>query len=304
MAAVLTASEGADGAARQVTAEDLARIYPHISNCDPYEDILFAEIEGKVVGYVRGWWKDEAPVLRLYQHNGFLIPEWRRKGIGQVLLQWVEKRLKQIKTMLPPIESHVYQGNVSQAQTGALAMLENAGYQAVRYFYHMLRPNLDEIPELPLPEGLKLRPPEPAHYPAIWESIGEASQEEWGYKEPTEEDYQQWLDNPHFQPHLWQIAWDVETDQTVGHVLTFIDREENQQFNRKRGYMEGIGVLPAWRRRGVATALITRSLQAQKEAGMAESALVVDGENPNATRLYEKCGFEVIHWDAVYRKNI
>jgi len=32
-------------------------------------------------------------------------------------------------------------------------MLERAGYQAIRYFYEMVRPTLDDVPELPLPTG-------------------------------------------------------------------------------------------------------------------------------------------------------
>ena len=40
---------------------------------------------------------------------------------------------------------------------------------------------------------------------------------------------------PHFQPQLWQVAWDNSTNKIVGHVLTFIDENENEQFNRKHG---------------------------------------------------------------------
>ena len=182
-------------------------------------------------------------------------------------------------------------------------MLERSGYQPARYFYEMLRPTLGDIPESPLPDGLELRPALPDHYRAIWKSVDETSQDEWGYKKPTEEDYQEWLANPHFQPELWQVAWDISTDQVVGHVLTFINQDENEQFNRKRGYTEGIGVDQSWRRRGLARALISRSLQAQKAAGMTESALVSDSDNSSgATRLYESCGFQVVKRDTIYRK--
>jgi hypothetical protein len=36
--------------------------------------------------------------------------------------------------------------------------------------------------------------------------------------------------------------WETVSNQVVGHVLTFIDDDENKQCNRKRGYTEGIGV--------------------------------------------------------------
>lgn len=102
---------------------------------------------------------------------------------------------------------------------------------------------------------------------------------------------------------LWQVAWDTAAGRIVGHVLTFIDHGENRQFDRRRGYTEGIGVARAWRGRGVARALIAHSLRAQKAAGMSESALAADSQSASgATRLYERCGFQVVQWSAIYRK--
>ena len=59
LAAVLNASEAADGTERTVTAEDLAKAYQRLVNCDPYKDMLIAEVAGDVVGYVRGEWEDK-----------------------------------------------------------------------------------------------------------------------------------------------------------------------------------------------------------------------------------------------------
>jgi GNAT superfamily N-acetyltransferase len=232
---------------------------------------------------------------------GFLAPAWRRKGIGYAMLVWMENHLRDIAATHPTDRARSFQVSVSQFEDGTAIMLERAGYRPIRYFYEMVRPTLDDIPDWPLPDGLEVRPALPDHYRAIWASVDEGSQDEWGY---TGEDYEAWLNNiPHFQPHLWQIAWDTATEQVAGHVLTFIDHAENEKFNRKRGYTEGIGVGRAWRRRGLARALIARSLQAQKAEGMTESALVADGDSiSGVTRLYESCGFQVVRRDAIYRK--
>ena len=169
----------------------------------------------------------------------------------------------------------------------------------------MLRPTLDDIPDLPLPPGIVVRPADPEHYRAIWKAIDETARDEWGYRPFTEDDYHSWMRNPSFQPHLWQVAWETATESVVGHVLTYIDHAENEGAGRKRGYTEGIGVVPAWRRRGLAAALIARSLQAQKAAGMEEFGLVVDSENcSGALSLYERCGFRVVERNAVYRKRL
>jgi mycothiol synthase len=302
LAAVLSASEAADGIERKVTAEDLAKAYQRLVNCDPYKDMLIAEVAGEAVGYVRGEWGDKN-TGRGYEHSGFLVPHWRRKGIGHAMLDWAEKRLFEIASAHPKEEAKFFQVAVAQSQEGTAILLERAGYRAVRYFFQMVRPTLDDIPVSPFPDGLELRPVTPAHYPAVWKAVDETSREEWGYRESAEGEYEEWLESPRFQPHLWQIAWDTATDEVVGHVLTLIDEERNAQFNRKRGYTEGIGVDRRWRRRGVARALIARSLQAQKEAGMTESALMAHSANASgATSLYESCGFQVVKRIAIYRK--
>ncbi len=302
IAAVLTASNVADRVVRNVSANDIANAYQHLNNCDPFKDIIVAEVFGKVIGYARGWWESEINFGRIYHHNGFLVPEWRRKGIGQAMLLWMENHLSQIGKSYQE-NARFFQVNVTQFQEGTANMLERAGYQPARYFYEMVRPSLEDIIEFPLPDGLEIRPVTSDHYQAIWQSVDNTSKDEWAYTEPTDEDYQEWLASPHFQPHLWQVAWNIATNQIIGHVLTFIDGGENEQFNRKRGYTEGLGVDSSWRRRGVARALISRSLQVQKAAGMRESALAADSDSTsNVIRLYESCGFQIVKRDTIYRK--
>jgi mycothiol synthase len=304
MASVITASELADHSDRSVTEQDLAGAYQNrLINCDPYQDMIFAEVAGIMVGYNRGWWEHGETNQRSYIHHGFLVPEWRRKGIGRAMLFWMEQRLQKIAETHPPDIEKLFEVSVSQFQTGASILLERSGYQPVHYFYQMLRPTLDHIPELPLPDGLEVRPATPDHYLQIWQSSVECSQDEWGDRDLTEQDYLVWLARPEFQPELWQVAWDVASNQVAGQVLTYIQHEENKQYNHKRGYTESMGVRRPWRRLGLARALISRSLQAQKAAGMTESALVVDTDNPSgAVRLYQDCGFQVAKRDTLYSK--
>ena len=302
MAAVLTASAAADHVERKVSADDIAKAFQQLNNCDPFKDILVAEVFGKIVGYGRGWWDGDLASGRIYHHNGFLAPEWRRKGIGHAMLLWMESHLAELADTHRG-DTRYFQVNATQFQEGTAIMVQRAGYTPTRYFYEMVRSTLNDIVDFSLPDGLEIRPVRPEHYPALWKSVIDASKDEWGYTEPTENDYQEWLASPHFQPHLWQVAWDVSKDQIAGHVLTFIDVDENKQRNRTRGYTEGIGVDRNWRRRGVARALISRSLQAQKAAGMTESALVADSDSTsNVIKLYESCGFQIVKRDTIYRK--
>lgn len=304
MAAAIEASAEADKVERVTTVEDIANNYAHLTNSDPHQDMIFAEINGEVIGYSRGWWQDEENGPRLYGFVGFLVPAWRRKGIGAVMLEWIESRLREVASRHPLEKEKLFQAFTFQDEVGLAALLKHAGYEPVRYAWEMVRPSLDDIPDFPLPEGLEVRPVEAAHYRLIWDASNEAFRDHWGFPELTEEDYQAWVsEKTVFQPHLWQVAWDIETNQIAGQVRTFINHAENEKYNRKRGYTEFISVRRPWRKRGLARALIAISLQVQKEQGMTHSALGVDSQNlSGATRVYEDCGFRVTKQGTTHRK--
>lgn len=306
MVAVIAASAEADKIERVDTVEDVAHVYSHLVNCDPYQDMIFAEINNEVIAYSRGTWFQEENGPRIYVSLGFLVPAWRRKGIGSTMLHWAEKRLRTIADSHATIDMSFLDNSADIENVGLATMLEQNGYQPIRYGVQMVRPDLENIPDFPMPEGLEVRPVLPEHYRPIWEADTEAFRDHWGYAEPTEVDYQAWLENKIvFQPDLWQIAWDTDTNEVAGQVRTFINAAENEKYNRQRGYTEFISVRRPWRKQGLARALIVRSLRLQKERGMTESALNADSENiSGATRVYEDCGFRVTKRSAIYRKPI
>jgi ribosomal protein S18 acetylase RimI-like enzyme len=118
---------------------------------------------------------------------------------------------------------------------------------------------------------------------------------------PMEEWYQFWMDHHEFQPEKWQVAWGG--DKVAGAVQPFINEDENRLFNRKRGYTENIHVGREWRKKGVAKALIARSLHLLKDLGMEEACLGVDAENPTgALHVYQSMGFKEVQRYMTYRK--
>ena len=41
------------------SVEFLANLFRHMTNCDPYQDVLVLETDGEVIGFSRCWWEDE-----------------------------------------------------------------------------------------------------------------------------------------------------------------------------------------------------------------------------------------------------
>jgi len=91
----------------------------------------------------------------------------------------------------------------------------------------------------------------------------------------------------------------------VGYVGVGIDERYNVEHGVKTGYINGIGVLPAYRRRGIGTRLLLYGLERLKDKGMTSASLDTDDTNPTkAITLYEKVGFKVLQEYVTYTKEI
>ncbi len=303
MAALIAACKVVDGVERSTTVEDIANQYRHLDNCDPQTDMLFAEVDGQVIAYGRIWWADQADGIRLYMPFGFLHPHWRGKGIGSAMWDAAEARVHALAAGHPKEMPKFFQAELFDTEKAWETLLQSRGYQPVRYETHMVRDLSEPFPEAPMPPGLEIRPVKPEHYRTIFDASNEAFRDHWGAVDESEAVYQIQLEDKDFHPELWKVAWDG--DQMAGVVHNFIDSDENEEYQRKRGYTEGICTRRPWRKLGLARALLVRSMQMFKEMGMTETALGVDSQNlSGAFRLYEGVGYRKVKQQTIYRKPI
>lgn len=303
MLTIIDASNRVDKEERAVTLADLQNDYQHLNNSDPEKDMLFAEINGEAIAYSRvEWYQEEDPNHRIYAHFVNLVPEWREKGIEQAMIQWCETRLTGIAASHARDSRRFLQTYSNGFKEGFNAILASLAYTPARYFIAMARP-LEDIPAADLPEGIETRLVKESEQRAVWDASIEAFRDHWGYARPTEEDYQAYRGSKHFQPDLWQVAWHGE--DIVGSVLNYIDQDYNEKYDKKRGWTEEITTHREWRRRGIARALIVRSMHMHKALGMKEVGLGVDTDNPNgALKLYQSLGYQKERTWITFRKEL
>jgi mycothiol synthase len=300
---IINAHNAANETGEIVTLDWLTNFYQNSPNFDPRRDVLFAEIDGQPIAVGRRWYRQLDDGTRLYGQAGCILPEWSRLGIGRAMLHQGEAHARACAATHLDTGPRYFQSFAVDSEIGADALLRDEGYQIARNFYEMVRPDLEGIPDLPLPDGLEVRPATPDHYRAIGAALNEAFRDHWGHSESTEQDHQRWLNSPHFQPQLWQVAW--VGDEVAGMVLPYIDADENAHFKRLRGWPDPICVRRPWRKQGLASALIARSLRVLKEYGMTEAALGVDTENlSGALRVYERLGFRSVKRFGSYWKTM
>jgi len=301
--AVVRALRDADHLEFTISIEDVAREFKHLENCDPYRDFLFAEVNGETIGYTRIWWSKDPSGIRLYNHFVDLLPKWYGKGIRNAMLRYNEQKLREIARAHPEDVPKFFQSTAMDSENDWISVLTSEGYAIFRYGFRMVRPDLENVPDLPFPEGIEVRPVKPEHYRAIIDAWNEACKDMRGQIPISDEDFKWFQESPFFKPSIWQIAW--HENEVIGTVLNMINEQENMEYKRKRGQVELISVKRPWRGKGIAQALIARSLKLLRDHEMTGAALGVDAENPSgALHLYQKMGFKIDKRVTFYRKKM
>jgi mycothiol synthase len=295
MVAVLDAASRADGVERAETVDQMRKAYAHLVNSDPLADVLIADRPSGIVGYVRvTWYVETATDVRVLLHFGWVDPAVRGRGVEAAMLAWCEARLREVAASRAHDGETVLQSFYDEGEKDKAAVLEAAGYSVTQMYADMVRSLDQPIPDLPLPEGLRLRPTTIADAREVWEADSEAFRDHVGHSEPTEEHYQDFLTGHYGRdPSLWRVA--VDDEGVAGMVLNYVDDAFNDRYGRRRGYTESISTQRRWRGRGVARALIAESMRMFRDMGMTETALGVHTDNPTgAFRLYEGLGYRVV----------
>ena len=293
----------ADGIPHRVSVGERRAEYAHPSeHFDPAGDVTIAEVDGQPIAFGKVDWIDTTDGrLREYRLDGVVHPEWRRQGIGTRLLAHNEARVREIAAGHANERATAFGAFASDKQPARVRLFEGAGYEVVRYFFNMGRPSLDDIPDVPLPDGIEVREINPDLYRRVWEADVDAFQDHWGGFDSSDEALQGWIESPEFDPSLWVVAFDG--DEIAGGVLNGIYPEENEALGVRRGWLDSVFTRRQWRRRGLARALIARSLMLLRERGMTSAVLGVDADNPSgALGLYESVGFKVEERFTAWRK--
>ena len=304
MAVVANACNRQDGIDEHVAAGELANWITSIGeHFDPAVDVQLATVADQLVGYTWVDWVDTTDGLREYRIGAYVHPDWQQRGIGTALLAWGESRARAHAAVHPTERPLGFGTWASEKRERKRALITKHGYEPVRWFFEMLRTNLDEVDVPPMPEGLEVRPiaNEDGALRQLFAADVEAFKDHWGGFAGDEADYREWINDPSFDPSLYVVAFDG--DEIAGGVENAIYREENAAFNRSRGWLDSVFTRRPWRRRGLGAALVARSLVRLREAGMSEAMLGVDSDNPTgALGLYERAGFRVHTRSLAFRK--
>jgi mycothiol synthase len=298
MAAANAAVRARAGILEPADPDTMRHRYTHLVNSDPLVDCLIAERNGATTGYARVEWHDLVAGERSYELTVVVEPDAWELGITETLVGWSEARLGAIAAEHPTERPCALFTFAFDGDADLERVLPAGGYVAVRWDAEMLRPDLEALPEVVVPDGFRVRSPLESELRVVWTMLVAAFAEHWGEREAHEQQFEDWVDDPRFRLDLVVVAWDG--DRPVAAVLNVLEPLSDGSV---RGLLDGVATHPAYRRRGLARATIAESLRRLRAVGATSAYLGVDTDNANqALTLYESCGFRVVSRGTSYRK--
>jgi ribosomal protein S18 acetylase RimI-like enzyme len=171
---------------------------------------------------------------------------------------------------------------------------ESLGYVVARHFVDMERSLTVAIPAPALADGVDIVP-----WNDRWKRSAYAAQvaafvDHWGSLPPTWEKWQHGLQWPGHRLDLSHLA--IADGEVVALALNGVYPQDWGLRNRSEGWIETLGTRQEWRKRGLASALLSASFQSFVAEGLDYACIGVDGASPTgALRLYENLGFSEYH---------
>jgi mycothiol synthase len=208
------------------------------------------------------------------------------------------------RALLAAAEEHAGGGLVHvfvQGEDSSVArVLEEGGYAPARHSFRMLIELDGELPEPAWPDGIAVRTFRPGEERRMYEANNAAFADEW-YFAPFP--FDEWLEvqagRPSHDPSLWWVA--EAGDELAG----FSRNSWAFSGDPEHGWVNSLGVLPPYRRRGLGEALLRHSFRDFRERGATQVSLGVDSQNETgAVRLYERVGMHIHRRSTTWEKGL
>lgn len=280
---------------REEVADDFA-----MGHVDPVRDTLLGvDPDGTVLAV--GWSilpPEHDRAVSVYTTGG-VRPSARGRGLGRALLRWQRARARQQLSTVDEALPGRLQTWIDDRAPDAHRLLERDGFVLSRWFLALTRRLAEPIPDLAV-DGLEVRSPAEGDREAVRIARNASFRDHWGSQPRTPEEWATGWDESIARHDLGSIA--VAPDGTVaGFVLGWVNPEDFEPQGYSSVYIGLVGTLADYRRRGLAAALLTRTMRLAAADGLERAVLDVDADSPTgALGLYERIGFVGDHRSRAY----
>ena len=181
------------------------------------------------------------------------------------------------------------------SQTSSIEALEQLGLRRVRTGWTMGRRLSEPIQVATAPDGVILRTyRHPEDNQRALDAFNSALAGYYDFHPVSRSSWEREMAAPYSRPDLsWLALSEAAPDEVIGVAGCQVNESQNRKAGRLEGWVEGIGVIPAFRHRSVGKALLSRCLQSFRDEGLEFALADVDSESMPAVGLFRWAGFSV-----------
>jgi mycothiol synthase len=266
------------------TFRDPGRDYPRGSICVHDGDLM--------VGYCVLSSSDAAGQVHQMSQYGGVLPAYRRRGIGGRLLDWAGLAAVPLHEERHPGRPLSLAGWCPDGDAGAAALYASRGFRASRWFHLMAADLTAAGPSAPVPAGVQVT----AFTAELAEDArlvrNEAFRDHWQADQMTPGEWAYFLSYDSLRPAFSYLAYDG------AEPLGVLMGREFDAYTELTGildlYIDVVATRPPARKRGIASALLSRALADARSAGFTTASLQVDADSPTgAFGFYQRAGFGI-----------
>lgn len=228
-------------------------------------------------------YQPEESELTLYLLGG-VHPVHRHMSVGSSLLRWQVESSIAWRDELHPGEDLTLCCHAETSRPGLERAALAIGFQPKRHYYDLHRDLGSPIPERTV-DGVRVVSFPPDRSDDV-RRVHNLSFANLGSAEVSPEVWRARIEDPAFRPEWSSIA--LVGDRIVGYALCVEEGDAGQRV----GWTERFGVHPEHRRRGIALALLSRSLRAMRADGCVEAGIGIDTpDGLGLARIGEDLGY-------------
>lgn len=208
-------------------------------------------------------------------------------------VDWLVARATRMRNERHPDLPGVAGARCAATDRRRLALLADAGFEIAQWEQDLVRAVDQPLPAGPVPDGLTIVPYDMDRDEAVRVAHNDAYAEDPNALLP---DAQSWPQHaiglPEFLPNASFLALAGEPGEQAEQIAGFLFSLERRDLaGAPEGSLHCLATRKPWRRRGLASCLITRALNRFQEAGYDRARLQTRSTNQDAGRLYSRLGF-------------
>jgi ribosomal protein S18 acetylase RimI-like enzyme len=250
---------------------DIMAVAAHVAN----DTLCGVRPDGQIAAVA--WIKyDEVETATRATLGGRVHPDYRRRGLGSFLLEWAEDHA------IRPGKATLFVIRNESLTADAQAIYTRRGFLQDFAENMMVRDLNQPISDAPFSDNVTTVPWAPDTMVQFFAAYRGSFADRPGFPDPPPEE---WIGDHNaesdFRPDISTVA--MAGEKPIGFVTCFVLTQ--------LGWIGQIGVIPEWRKRGIADGLLVSVMRRFKAEGYSEAALHVNVNNPRATSVYERIGF-------------